>query len=211
VEPTMSGSWWWHPYEHYEGKFLAQIETHLNACPDKGAYLSDLIPLFIPPPPINKSLRILLRIHPQRFHMYCDTKNNTFWVRGCKTILELPVFDGVPHTVGHFQHFKAEPFDWDNYMDIDDKYKIETFETANVVEELVEEIKEEVTDEVDAALSASASAKESGSNYDPRKSNSVTQPITVAEVLTQENNATDGVPVDSGQGERKDSAVENQN
>lgn len=185
VEPTMSGSWWWYPYEHYEKKFLAQIEAHLSSSPEKGAFISDLIPLFVPPPPINKSLRVLLRIHPEMFHIYCDVKNNTFWVRRCKTILELPVFESVAHPVGHFQHFKADPFDWDSYVDIDDKYKVEIFETA-VVEEFIE-AKEDVMDEVGEG-ETSASAKESGtsSTRDSRKSNSTAQ--QVAEILTQANN-----------------------
>lgn len=207
VEPTMSGSWWWHPYGHYEEKFLAQIEAHLNACPEKGAFLSDLIPVFIPPPPINKGLRILLRIHPERFHIYCDIKNNTFWVRRSKTILELPVFDSVSHTVGHFQHFQAEPFDWDNYMDVDDKCKVETFETAVVVEEIVEG-KEEVTDEA-AYISASASAKESSgsSNHDSRKSNSaIKTPISAEAVLNDAG--LHGIQTESGgQDEKKDSTI----
>ena len=91
------------------------------------------------PPPIKQSLRIFLRMYPERFHMHCNIATNTYWIRQSKSILEIPTFLPIPHNLGYLKHFKMREFDWDAYQDIDDKYKVEVFESVEETAARIEE------------------------------------------------------------------------
>lgn len=154
IEPTMSGSWWWHPIEHYAEIFIQRIESLLERAPGGGLFLHDLEPVVEMPPPIKKSLKVFLRIYPERFFLYSDTKKNTTWVRRTTNLIEIPAFETVPHILGQFAMYKDENFDWDSYADIDDKYKVETYVTAEEEEEARRKEKEDAELAIEAELLA---------------------------------------------------------
>lgn len=128
IEPTMSGSWWWHPLQHYIDDFIKYLEDFLDQQPEGGIFLSDMVPQITIPPPIKQSLRLFLRTHPEFFHIYCDTRNNTMWVRRTRGVVELPIFERFPHYLGRVKQFEYPNFDWDSYKDIDEKYVVDVFE-----------------------------------------------------------------------------------
>ena len=131
IEPTLAGAWWWHTIPEYTEKLLTDIERVIDNSPNKGIFLHDLETLTPVPPPLeSKSLRVFLRIYPERFHIYTYTCDNTHWVRRTHGLIDLPIFSNVPHDLGRIQHFVPKPFDWDAYADIDDKYVVEVFETV---------------------------------------------------------------------------------
>jgi hypothetical protein len=130
VEPTLAGCWWWYSVEEYTMALIGQIERLLDAQPDGGMYLHDMERVISVPPPLKKSLRTFLRVYCEKFHIYCYTPDNTFWVRRTQGLIDLPIFSNVPHNMGYFKHFQAKEFDWEAYRDIDDKYKVEVFETV---------------------------------------------------------------------------------
>jgi hypothetical protein len=153
VEPTMSGSWWWHPLPHYIDKFIHELEDFLDRQAEGGIYLSDMIPQIAIPPPIKQSLRVFLRMYPDHFHIYCDVRKNTFWVRRTQRLLEVPVFERYPHYLGKIKQFEMPDFDWDSYRDIDDKYNTEVF-----VSEEDLQLQQQQADEAAAAAAAAANA-----------------------------------------------------
>lgn len=151
VEPTMSGSWWWHPLPHYIDNFIHELEDFLDRQAEGGIYLSDMVPQIVIPPPIKQSLRVFLRMYPDHFHIYCDVRKNTFWVRRTQRLLEVPSFERYPHYLGKIKQFEMPDFDWDSYRDIDDKYNTEVF----VSEEDLQLLQQQ-TDEAAAAAAAAA-------------------------------------------------------
>jgi hypothetical protein len=160
VEPTMANTWWWNTYDYYYENFLQQIETILDRLPDQGSFLTDLEKLITLPPPLrNKSLRVILRKYPERIHIYTDTTNNTHYVRRTKDLMDIPIFNLAPHTLGSFKHFQSPKpdFDWDSYQDIDDTHFHERFLTA---EEEAEEAAAKKREEEEKAKLAAAAAAE---------------------------------------------------
>lgn len=131
IEPTMKGSWWWHDHAHYAEELLKTVEKIIDEEPDKGIFLKDLMEKVSMPPPLSKtSLRVFLRTYPDRIHMYLDTSAElgTIWLRRVKEPVDLPVFYPFPHSLGYTKQFEPDPFDWDAYKDVDDKYDVSQWE-----------------------------------------------------------------------------------
>ena len=81
------------------------------------------------PPPFNHlTLRVFLRKYPERIHFHTNISDNSIWVERSTPQKSLPVFTPYPHNLGNFPHYSASSFNWDDYIDIDDKYKVEQFE-----------------------------------------------------------------------------------
>lgn len=136
VEPTMSGTWWWHPKQHYIDKFIKELEDFLDQQPEKGIFLTEMIPQISIPPPIKQSLRIFLRMYPDHFNIYYDVRKNTMWIRRTQSVLQLPIFERFPHYLGNIKQFELPDFNWEDYKDIDDKYATEEFVSEEQLQEI---------------------------------------------------------------------------
>lgn len=135
VEPTMGGSWWWNSIDYYIEQLLHNVETALDNA-GGGMFLSELTnKVFVTPPLQGVSLRVFLRKYPERIHLHTNTANNSVWVQPATKRNWIPTFMPYPHNLGHYKHYESKvDFNWDDYMDIDDKYKLEEADVSMSVE-----------------------------------------------------------------------------
>ncbi len=169
VEPTLSGSWYWNPYEYYADKLLNTVQVEIANANNKRMNIVDLSAKVVCPPIVKTSLRVFLRKYPEHIHIHVDTTNNLMWVSRPQYAGQLPSFDSNPVELGSIEYFEPEPFDWEAHADIDDMYKLEAFEalnaTATVSATAVPESAES-TEAVAADGDENATASEGGDGKD---------------------------------------------
>jgi hypothetical protein len=136
VEPTLKGSWWWNSYDYYVSALLTQIKIAVDNA-GGGISLSELEPLVTVPLPVKVSLKVFVRSYPEHLHIHCNTALRTYRIEKSTKLCQIPTFTSVPYNLGGLQYESFGPFDWDSYKDIDDKYKIETTEVEELVEEKI--------------------------------------------------------------------------
>lgn len=129
VEPTLSGSWYWNPYDYYADKLLKAVHDEIENTINKRMNIVDLSAKVACPPIVKTSLRVFLRKYPEHIHIHVDTTNNLMWVSRPQYASQLPSFDPNPVELGSIEYFEPEPFDWEAHADIDDMYKLEAFES----------------------------------------------------------------------------------
>lgn len=131
VEPTISGDWYWHPFEYYEDQFMEKVLRSIRSSSTMPLSLSELGAMVgaLPPPLRHGDLKAFLRRYPEKVHLLCDSSGfaSEYWVRETPHPFAGPIFCEFPADVGCVRRFDPAPFDWEAYQDVDDMLKEETW------------------------------------------------------------------------------------
>ena len=125
VKPTMYDGWFWETKDFYREDFMRKIALEVIAEPSAVLSLEQIEERCgaLPRPIRDLSVRVLLRLYPEKFFLRHDTTQNKTWV-AISTGMQIPTWQPSPVNMGMIKQYAPRRFDWDDYQSVDSMAKV---------------------------------------------------------------------------------------